>query len=420
MADPRGGGSLAEQHLVYDWNTRKKRHPLSAKPILLMDETLRDGLQGPSIVDPSLEDKKRIVELADSLGIHYLNLGLPGAGPRARAHVEALAVHIRDKGLKIKPCAAGRTHHNDIQPIIDISKETGIAIEVMAFVGTSPIRQFVEGWDLKRLLEFSTPALAIAVKAGLPVTYVTEDTVRSHPATLDRLWRNAIDLGVQRFCLCDTVGHATPDGVRDLIDFARNVIEASGAEVGLDYHGHNDRGLALTNSLRALEYGCDRVHGTALGIGERVGNASLDQILVNLKLLGEIDNDLSDLAIWCHSVSQATRWEIPLNYPIMGHDAFRTATGVHAAAVIKAKHKGDAWLADRVYSGIPAAMLGRKQLIEIGPMSGLSNVRYWLEERGVEAAPGLAESVLAQAKASDRLLSEPEVEHLVRSYQPPS
>ena len=402
--------------LIYDWNIRKRHHPLTDGSVTLYDETLRDGIQGPSIVDPPIADKLRLLELADAVGIDAIDLGLPGAGPRARADVLALARHLADHKLAIRPSCAARTHLDDIRPVVEVSQATGVELEVMAFLGTSPIRRLVEGWSLDRLLELTIRAVDFAVKEGLPVTFVTEDTTRSRPADLEPLFRAAIDHGAHRLALCDTVGHATPDGVRNLIDFTRDVIEVSGAKVGIDWHGHNDRGLALTNSLTALESGADRIHGTALGIGERVGNAPLDQILVNLRLLGERDTDLSRLPEWCETVSRAVGRPIPGEYPVLGGDAFRTATGVHAAAVIKAEASGDPWLADTVYSGVPAGLVGRAQRIEIGPMSGLSNVRHWLAAHGHPAGDALCDAIFRVAKAADRVLPDALVEDLVASH----
>jgi 2-isopropylmalate synthase len=236
---------------------------------------------------------------------------------------------------------------------------------------------------------------------------------------LDQLFRCAVEHGVQRLCLCDTVGHATPDGVKDLVSFTRLLLETIRAKhIGIDWHGHNDRGLGVTNNIIALEAGADRIHGTALGIGERVGNASLDLTLMNLKLLGELgDRDLSALVTWCETVAKACEVPIHRQYPLVGEDAFRTATGVHAAAVIKAIHKGDQELADRIYSGVPANWFGKQQSIEIGFMSGESNVRFWLERRGIAAEDGLIKHVFAAAKATDHILSDAEVMAVVAGYR---
>ena len=409
---------LTEADIIYDWNSVKKVAPLTQKRITFFDETLRDGIQSPSVVDPKIEDKIQIVHLMDSVGIDHVDIGLPGAGKRATEDVEILAREILDAKLRIKPGCAARTHVNDIRPIIEVSQRVGIEIEVMSFIGSSPIRAYAEEWDLPLMLERTAAAIDLAVSNTLPISLVTEDTTRSRPEVLGAMFRCAIEHGARRLTLCDTVGHATPDGIKNLIEFTRSVIDSMGAEVGIDWHGHNDRGFGVTNSIHALEFGADRVHGTILGIGERVGNAALDQIMFNLKLLNELpDRDLSKLLILCKSVARATRVPIPVNYPLAGADAFRTATGVHASAIIKAERRGDTFLADRIYSGVPAAMFGKEQEIEIGHMSGESNVVYWLKKRGIEPEPALVKRLLGAAKGTDHILSEEEIRQVIKEHR---
>ena len=404
--------------LIYDWNEAERRGPVVRKrKFELHDETLRDGIQNPSVTDPGIGDKLEILHLLNDLGVYSTDVGLPGAGARAFEDVLTLCREIADNGLDIVPTCAGRTLLGDIRPMVEVSQKAGLEVEVMTFIGSSPIRQLAEDWSPQIIIGRATEAIDFAVKEGLPVTFVTEDTTRSEPSLLTDLFRAAIDHGATRLCLCDTVGHATPDGVKNLIQFTRHVIEGSGAKVKIDWHGHNDRGLALANSIFALEYGADRVHGCILGIGERVGNAALDLILINLKLLGELgDQDLTKLSALCQKVSKATRFPIPINYPVVGEDAFRTATGVHAAAIIKAKEKGDSFLADRVYSGVPAGMVGREQEICVGPMSGISNVSFWLRTRGHEADKSLIDAILKVAKQSDHNLTDDEVKAVVERH----
>ncbi len=412
-------GAMRESDLIYDWNERDKLTSLSPKrKVTFMDETLRDGIQSPSVVDPDIEDKIKLVQLASDLGIHHIDIGLPGAGPRAVEDCTRLATYARDNKLPIKLCCAARTHVNDIQAIIDISQNVGVPIEVMAFIGSSPIRQYAENWDLDLMMKRTADSMQLAVNNDLPVTYVTEDTTRSRPDVLDKLFRNAVEHGAHRLCICDTVGHATPDGLRSLLKWTRDLLEGMGRpDVGVDWHGHNDRGLGVANSIFAIEYGADRIHGTALGLGERVGNAALDQILLNLKLLGELpDHDLSKLLLWCRVAARATHMSVHPQYPLAGSDAFRTATGVHAAAIIKAEKKGDSWLADRIYSGVPAEMFGKEQEIEIGHYSGESNVIYWLQKRGYTAEAALVKSVLDLAKSGNRVLTDEEVKQVIKEH----
>jgi isopropylmalate/homocitrate/citramalate synthase len=414
---------MTDHELIYDWNSIEKVAPLSPRRrIQFLDETLRDGIQSPSVVDPVIEDKLRLVELANELGIDSMDIGLPGAGARAVEDVTTIAAHIKANRLAIQPGCAARTHLHDVQAVIDISQKVGIEIEVLCFIGSSPIRQYAEDWDLARMMKLSADAIDLGRRYNLPVSYVTEDTTRSRPEVLTRLFTNAVEHGASRLVVCDTVGHATPDGIRNLLKFTRNVLDGAGRpEVGIDWHGHNDRGLGVVNSIFAIEYGADRIHGTALGIGERVGNAALDQILLNLKLLGEMpDHDLTKLVEWCQTASRATHVAIHPQYPLAGSDAFRTATGVHAAAIIKAEKKGDAWLADRIYSGVPAGMFGKEQAIEIGHYSGESNVVYWLKKRGYEPTRELVSAVLGAAKAGDHVLGDDEVLAVINLERPAS
>lgn len=401
---------MNKDELIYDWNS-VGREVAAVRRVELNDESLRDGLQSPSVIDPPIEQKIALLHLMDSLGIHSADIGLPGAGPRAVADVTRLAAEIRDCKLDIQPNCAARTVIADIIPIVEISQKVGIPIEACTFIGSSPIRQYAEGWSLEMMLTATEEAVKFAASHGLSVMYVTEDTTRAHPATIRTLYRTAIEAGARRICVCDTVGHATPDGVQALIGYIKAVIQGMelDEEIKIDWHGHQDRGLGVINAIAAFEAGADRLHGTALGIGERVGNTPMDQLLVNLKLMGHIANDLTNMTRYCETASAATGVPIPVSYPVVGRDAFRTATGVHAAAVIKAFRKGDEWLADAVYSGVPAKDFGRKQEIDVGPMSGKSNVIFWLERHGIEPTTERVERIFNRAKTSASVLTTEEI-----------
>ncbi|MDT8340050.1 MAG: LeuA family protein [Longimicrobiales bacterium] len=411
---------MDEQDLIYDWNAREDAFDwASLARVELDDETLRDGLQNPSVTDPPIEDKVRLLHLMDGLGIDTADIGLPGAGPRAVSDVTALAREIVDAGLSIRANCAARTVLADVRPIAEISQVVGMPIEACTFIGSSPIRQYAEGWTLERMLRTAEEAVTFAVREGLPVMMVTEDTTRAHPDTLRALYGAAIEWGARRLCIADTVGHATPEGARALVRFVlEEIVAPSGEDVTVDWHGHRDRGLGLANTLAAIQAGATRVHGTALGIGERSGNAEMELILVNLALLGLHDADLTGLPEYCEAMASAYGVPLANSYPVVGRDAFRTGTGVHAAAIVKAEEKGDAWLADRIYSSVPASMVGRRQVIEIGPMAGLSNVKHWLRARGLEAGDeGLCRWIFEAAKHTDHTLTETELEALVARYR---
>ena len=400
----------SESELIYDWNRANgpDLRPARGK-VELDDETLRDGLQSPSVRTPPIEDKIRILHMMEELGIESADIGLPGAGPHVARDVEALAREIVQHRMKIFPNCAARTVIADIRPIVEISQKVGLAIEASCFIGSSPIRQYAEGWTLDRMLKLTREAVEFAAKEGLPVMFVTEDTTRANPDDLRRLYTEAVEAGARRVCVADTVGHATPNGARNVIRFIREVVDATGEDVKVDWHGHKDRDLGVINALAAAEAGADRLHGTAVGIGERVGNCPIDTLLVNMQLLGWINRDLHRLQEYCRFVADVTGVPLPDNYPIVGRDAFRTGTGVHAAAIIKARARGEDWLADRVYSSIPASLIGCRQVIEVGPMSGESNVVYWLQERGIEATPELVKEIFQKAKSAVTTLEEVEI-----------
>ncbi len=394
--------------LIYDWNMLGIDAPAGPR-VMLDDETLRDGLQSPSVRCPDIDEKIRILHLIDGLGIDTADIGLPGAGPHVVADVERLAREIVDAKLTVAANCAARTVIADIVPIVEISQRTGLKIEACTFIGSSPIRQYAEDWPLGKLQRLSEEAVTFAVKEGLDVMYVTEDTTRADPDSLRALYSTAIRAGAKRVCIADTVGFSTPHGAAAVTKFIASVVEECGGGVGIDWHGHRDRDFAIANSLAAIGAGATRVHGAALGIGERVGNTPMDTLLVNLVLMGYLERDLSKLGEYVQAVSDACRVPVPANYPVLGRDAFRTATGVHAAAVIKAFKKNDEALVDVVYSGVPASMVGRAQQIEIGPMSGKSNVIYWLESRGLEADGDRVERIFEAAKKSPTVLTEEEI-----------
>ncbi|MBW2463506.1 MAG: 2-isopropylmalate synthase [Deltaproteobacteria bacterium] len=296
-------------------------------PVLLHDETLRDGLQAPSGHDATIEDKLEFLHLLDQIGVDSINVGLPAAGPRAVADSARLAREISDQGLGIRPGCAGRTVIRDVALIAEVSQRAGIPVEVMTFIGSSPIRRYVEGWTLDFVRKQSRDAIRLGVAEGLPVTYVTEDTTRTPPEVLRDLFVAAIDEGATRLCLCDTAGHATPHGTKKLVEFARSVVAETGADVGLDWHGHDDRGLSLANALAAAEAGVDRVHGCVLGIGERVGNTPLEMMIAHLdaRVLASTERDISRLGDLCRCASRALDRPIPPTHPLFFEHASREA-----------------------------------------------------------------------------------------------
>ncbi len=415
---------MKSEDLIHDWNLRNRKferdesnHP---HPIWFDDETLRDGLQSPSARNPTIEQKIELLDFMEKLGIQKVDLGLPGAGPFHLNHIDSMLSHITENGYQIRPGCAVRTVISDIEPLVELQAKHEMQIQASAFLGTSPIRQYAEGWTLDRLLSTMEKAVGFAVEQDIPVMFVTEDTTRSSPKDIKTIYTRAIELGADRICVCDTCGHVTPQGTRNLLEYIQNeVIPDAGVkrrEIEINWHGHQDRGLGVANNLAAVESGADVIHGTALGVGERAGNAPLDQTLVNLSLMGLIDNDLSLLNEYTRKAHEYVEVALPRNYPVFGEDAFETGTGVHASAVIKAMRKGDEWLADRVYSGVPASDYGLQQKIRIGHMSGRSNIIWWLEERGYEASDELVAHVFDIAKEQQKLMLDGEIEDAVTGF----
>ncbi len=411
---------MPEHEWIYDWNLAGRLAIPPGTQVLLNDETLRDGLQNPSVHDPTIQEKIEILHFMEALGIDSVNIGLPGAGPRAVADVEALAKEISKNRMRIRPNCAARTTESDIRPIAEISQRAGIAIEAATFLGSSPIRRLVEDWTVEHLESATEKAVNFAVAEGLPSMYVTEDTVRTDPDTVQRLYRAAIRSGAKAIVLCDTVGHATPEGAYNLVKFVIDtVVKPSGVSIRVDWHGHRDRGLSIANSLAAVAAGAQQIHGVALSLGERVGNTPMELLLVNLRLMGLIPNDLTYLRAYCEKIAKATHTTIPPNYPVFGRDAYRTATGVHAAAIVKAINKNDKFLADSVYSGVPAHLVGLEQIVEVGPMSGKSNVLYWLARRKIPPTDQLVNRIFEAAKQSTRVLTDDELQALAKAPNTP-
>jgi 2-isopropylmalate synthase len=395
--------SAAERALIFDWNAEGDG-ALGALRVSLLDETLRDGLQSPSVQNPTLTEKIASIELMNELGIEYVNLGLPSASPRAFDEALELSREIAKRRWLIRPVCAGRTLDQDVTAIVEVSQRAGVAIEASLFVGSSPIRAVAEDWDVDLLLARSKSAIDVARKADLPVTFVTEDTTRARPETLRALFSLAIERGATRVCLCDTVGIATPDGVASVTKFAREIV---GSRVGIDWHGHNDRGLAVANALSAARAGADRLHATALGVGERVGNPAMELLLLNLSLSHE-PRSLKRISDYCSHFARVLGVEISDNQPLVGKNAFRTATGVHASAIAKAEAKSR-WLGDHVYSLLPAESIGQNAAIGVGPMSGASNVQHWLKRHGIGSNERLVRALLERAKSADRVLTDEEL-----------
>ena len=415
---------MEEKDLIFDWNaidyeiTREpNNHP---HELWFDDETLRDGLQSPSAINPTVEQKIELIDFMEKLGIQKVDLGLPGAGPQHVGHIDSMLSHIKDRGYSLRPGCAVRTLVSDIEPLVNLQSKHETQIQASAFLGTSPIRQYAEGWTMERIMSTAESAVTFAVSNDIPVMFVTEDTTRSNPEDIKKVYTRAMELGADRICVCDTCGHVTPNGVKKLLRFIQDeVIPDSGfkrRDIEVNWHGHQDRGLGVANNLAAYEAGADVIHGTALGVGESSGNAPIAQPLVNLSLMGVVNNDLTSLSQYMKKAHEYVGVALPRNYPVFGEDAFETGTGVHASAVVKAMAKGDHWLADRVYSGVPAGDYGLQQVIRIGHMSGRSNITWWLSQNNYPVDDEIVEYLFEVAKSQIRLMTDSEVHSEISKF----
>ncbi|MCX7894445.1 MAG: hypothetical protein N2447_00605 [Thermoanaerobaculum sp.] len=398
--------------LIFPWDGPP---PASHRPLAVDDETLRDGLQSPSTRQPSLEEKKEILHLLAQLGVAAADLGMPAAGARVEEEVVALASEITQHRLPLSPNCAVRALERDVSTLARLSQQAGLALEAMLFLGFSALRREVEGWSRDHLLRKVEATVSLGRREGLPVTFVAEDASRTAPNDLAAVLLAACRAGATRVCLADTTGCLTPLGAQRLASFSRQLLDQHGfATVGLDWHGHNDRGLAGACALAAAQGGADRLHGSVLGVGERTGNAPTEQLLVNLWLMGFPVGRIENLRAAVERIAQLLGVSVPPNAPAVGHDAFRTATGVHASAILKAKEQGRWDLAEWVYAPFPPSAVGGLLEVEVGPYSGAANVRHWLWTHGWPLKPQLVRRILEVAKSRSQPLTDEELEALAR------
>lgn len=405
----------SNNNIIYYWvsklSERKKRK------IELNDETLRDGLQATYVKHPSLEQKINFLKASDKLGINSINIGFPVSGEKEKKEIIDLIEYAKKYKLKIQLECGGRMLKKDVEEIIDVSQKTGVALEAGLFIASSKIRHIVEKWDVKEMGKQIKENISFAVKNGLSVMFVTEDTSRSFPQTVSYLYNQAIDAGATRLCVCDTVGHATPLSTYKLVRFVKAKIVKRNKKIKIDWHGHNDRGLALANALVAVSAGADCIQATALGVGERTGNTSMEEILLNLYLEGLTDAKLEFLENYVKTAEKILKIPISPNSPVVGKDIFKTATGVHAAAIKKAQAQNDEYLAGNVYTSIDPALLGRQHEILIGPVSGKANVEWYLKKINVKPNPRLIKHLLDKAKMERKILSRADIINVVKSFQ---
>ena len=401
-----------DNRILYSWG--KKLSKNVKKKIEINDETLRDGLQATYVKHPSIKEKIEFLLASDKLGIDSINIGFPVTSDKSKKEIIRITNFAKEEGLKIKIECGGRILKEDVEAIIDVSQKTGVQIIAGLFIASSKIRYIVENWDLKEMGKLIEQNISLAVKNNLDVMFVSEDTSRAYPKTVSYLYNAAIDAGAKRLCICDTVGESNPYSAYNLVSFVKNNIIKKNKKIKIDWHGHNDRGLATANSLAAIAAGADCIQVAALGVGERAGNTVMEEILINLHKEGLIKANLEHLENYSKIASKILKMKIRPNAPVIGSDIFKTATGVHASAIKKALQLKNKFLAENVYTSISPSSLGRKHEILIGPVSGKSNVEWYLKKKRIKPTAALTDLILNKARIERRILTEKDIDLIIK------
>jgi 2-isopropylmalate synthase len=359
-------------------------------------------------------DKRRLLVLMSELGLRSAALGYPGSGPRQFADALALAREVMRAQMPIDASCSARASVKDVATVLDVIERSGLDVEVAVSLSVSPIMLGAEGITIDRVQEAADASISFAVRAGARVVAVIEDASRTPPEMLAVLIRHVLSLGATAIQVSDSVGQSTPEGTRALLRFVSEQVKVrSGRTVRVDWHGQQDRGLALANALAATEAGADRVLASALGLGERCGTVPLELLLTNLRLIGRWPHTLNALQEYCESAAAAFGVAIAPAHAVIGADAFRIGSGAHATAMVKALRSGDRSLADVVCSAVPASLVGAEPRVDVSPVSGLSNVRWWLAQHGYD--PGdlvLMRELLLAVKHTQRVASDDELRDL--------
>ena len=396
---------LTAGEILFTWNER----PRGIRPqIEIEDDTLRDGLQASFIRKPTIDEKAELIRLSAGIGARHVVLAFPASSPAEFADSQRLLSVIKDHDVPMTPWFLGRAVTEDMEPILRLRDSYGGNVGAAFFIGTSPIRRHVEKWDFGGILERIATTMDYLRRAGLPCSFSVEDASRTPPDEIEQMVELAVRYSAYSIAVCDTVGESTPHGVRLLIGFIKSIISKHSSDLKILWHGHNDRGLALANSIAAIEAGADIIGGAFLGIGERTGNTALEQVIMYLHQTRTGTFDLKGLIPYARKLAAATEFQIPVNAPVVGPQAFATCTGTHAAAVLKAAELGTDF-EDYVFSSIPASELGAMQDIGVGPTSGMANARYVLERGNMPSSAELAAELLAYAKRQRRPLQQDDI-----------
>ncbi len=383
------------------------------------DETLRDGVQAPYVLQPTIEQALTIFEFSRKLGVQKADIGFAASSPTTFNRIKEVAKQNYGEGTPITISCAARTTIGDIDPIIKLSQEIGNPIEADTFIGTDPLRMKVEGWTPEFMANQVEQVTRYAIDHGVPTMLVTETSfagIQQIPNVVRDIYLAGLNAGAGRVCLCDTTGAHTFDEIIEGIHWMRNLLDTNGFHhVGIDFHGHDDLTNAVSNSVAAFMAGADRVHATILGIGERRGNTDLIPLLVQLdKKEMNSDHNLHILPEYAMYASSVLGVPISDTHPVIGPDARCMVSGVHATAALKGLEQGH----KGIYLPFDPDSLGIKpsHTTKIGQMAGKGNVLLFALMEGLPRPTDLQiERVLNEAKGLDQrgFLSPTEIKHLL-------
>lgn len=400
---------------IYDWD-KEGSEKLKSSSFRLLDTTLRDGLQTPGIIQPSLEDKLRVIDYDAQLGIEAIDVCLP-ADPSTRYFQEGVkcANYINTKYPQTEIFVLARTIQSDVNATMQFAQDAGCKVSVILFRGSSDLRLLAEDWHEDSIINDMGKFTKQLVGKGLNVTCATEDSTRTRPDFLKQIFEAGRAEGANEFCIADTVGYADPWGIKNEVSWLKqDVLDDNNLQI--QYHGHNDTGNAVSNSIAAIAAGAKTIHVTHIGMGERAGNASTEGVLANLTRRGINKYDLHKVVEGSNFVAEAFGVKIPNNHPLIGADVFSTESGIHAAGIDNARKKG-LNVSGIIYSAVSPEVVGRETIVNIGPLGGIHSVKWVLDRMGVPSSAELTSALLMQARIQNRALTPSEIKAVVREVR---
>jgi isopropylmalate/homocitrate/citramalate synthase len=388
---------MAEEALVENYHAATSADRHFADPIVFWDETLRDGEQMPG-VHFAPEEKLQIAELLSEIGVDVVNAGIPVVSDEEARAVRLLA----EAGLRAKILAAARTVPNDVDAVIR-SGATHIAI----FVAASQVHlRYKLKMTQDQVLEASRQSIQRAKQAGLHVAFVTEDTVRAPFDFVERLYRAAKDAGADRLVVSDTVGIMTPLTFRWYLQEFRRRVQPTDWSV----HCHNDFGLAVANTLTALEVGVTAPHVCVNGLGERSGNAALEEVALGLESLYGVRTGLKTERLYELSrlVEELSGIPVAPNKALVGYNSFSHEAGIHTHGILA--HT-------LTYEPLQPEVVGRHRSMILGKHTGKAALVEKLKERGIERPDPVLIEILRRVKSTSEARSKEDLRRFLEEYR---